>query len=243
MTFSSRIRYLIQQATGFDVRHFDLMNAPIARRMKLLDHIGATLVFDVGANEGQYAQQLRRYGYKGRIVSFEPLALEFAIVSEKARGDTHWEVVNSALGSEPGTATIHIGNFRQCSSLLELVPSYAPRDKASQQIADETITVDTLDRIAPTYVRDDDVVFLKADVQGFEMQVIEGAAQTMPHVAGFQLEMSFEPVYAGAPVFTELVRHMESMGYTLRSFEPANCSPSGGLIQADGVFIRTDIPL
>ena len=243
MTFSSRIRFLIQQATGFDVRHFDVMHAPIARRMKLLDHIGATLVLDVGANEGQYAQQLRRYGYAKRIVSFEPLAREFAILSQKARRDDKWDVVNAALGSEPGTSTIHIGNFRQCSSLLELVPSYAPRDHASQQIADETITVETVDRMAQTHVGSKDVVFLKADVQGFEQQVLAGAEQTMKQVAGLQLEMSFEPVYAGAPVFTDLVQQLDEMGYTLRSFEPANCSESGGLIQADGVFVRSSIAL
>jgi FkbM family methyltransferase len=243
MTFSSRVRYLIQRATGFDVRHFDAMNAPLVRRMKLIERVGATVVFDVGANEGHYGAQLRRYGYRGRIVSFEPLAREFGLLAQKASTDPAWEAVNVALGATPGEATIHIGNFRQCSSLLPLVPSYAPRDTASQQVADETIRVDTLDRMAETYAGASDVLFVKADVQGFEQQVLDGARATMPRIDGFQLEMSFEPVYEGAPLFPQLVQRMDELGYTLRSFEPANCSPSGGLIQADGIFIRTSIAL
>lgn len=240
MTLSSRIRIAIQQATGFDVRHFDFMNAPIARRMALIRHLGVTTVFDVGANEGQYGAQLRRYGYEGRIVSFEPLEREFGILSARAARDARWTAEHTALGRAPGTATIHIGNFRQCSSLLPLVPEYAPRDRSSQQIADETISVDTLDRAAARLLGPDDRLFVKADVQGFEAHVLEGAAETLPRVQGLQLEMSFEPVYQGAMLFPELVRHLDGLGFSLRSFEPAHCSPNGALIQADGVFVRTD---
>ena len=238
MTFSSRLRYLLYRATGFDVRHFDFMHAPIARRMALLKHYGVNTVFDVGANEGQYASELRRYGYNERIVSFEPLPAEYEVLRQRAAADPLWETVNTALGDEPGTADIHVGRFRQCSSLLEVVPDYALRDEASQQVATETIEVDTLDRAAARLLRPSDRLFVKADVQGFEQHVIKGASQTLPQIVGFQLELSFEPVYEGTPLFAEMVAYMRDKGFALRSIEPVNCSPIGAFVQVDGLFFR-----
>lgn len=39
----------------------------------LLSRLGIDLVVDIGANEGQYAFDVRLHGYRGRILSFESL--------------------------------------------------------------------------------------------------------------------------------------------------------------------------
>src|SRR5476649_785985 len=58
----------------------------------LMDALGIDLVLDIGANEGQFGQQLRRCGYGGRIVSFEPVEDVHATLSAAASGDRLWQI-------------------------------------------------------------------------------------------------------------------------------------------------------
>jgi hypothetical protein len=56
---------------GFDLVRYGHISHPVARRLKLLSHYGIDLIFDIGAKPGQYAQEIRKRGYTGRIVSLE----------------------------------------------------------------------------------------------------------------------------------------------------------------------------
>ena len=67
------IRGLLRRR-GYDLARWALENDPRERRRRLLAAAGIDLVLDVGANEGQYAGELRRLGYGGDVVSFEPIA-------------------------------------------------------------------------------------------------------------------------------------------------------------------------
>ncbi len=59
---------------GLEVKRYSPTRSEETRFLTGLTHHGVNLVFDVGANEGQFAQRLRESGYSGRIVSFEPIA-------------------------------------------------------------------------------------------------------------------------------------------------------------------------
>src|SRR3954447_8852354 len=58
----------------------------------LLRELRVNVVLDVGATVGQYADKLRRTGYAGRIVSFEPVAELCAELRERAAADDRWHV-------------------------------------------------------------------------------------------------------------------------------------------------------
>ena len=51
---------------------------------KIINRFNIDHIIDVGANEGQFAQSMRRLGFTGRISSFEPLNDVFKELSERA---------------------------------------------------------------------------------------------------------------------------------------------------------------
>src|SRR3954465_1840833 len=78
------------------------------RRVRVLAAHGVDVVLDVGANAGQYAGHLRREGYRGRIVSFEPVLGSYEQLREAARRDPGWEARHTAVGDTAGTLEVHL---------------------------------------------------------------------------------------------------------------------------------------
>src|SRR4051794_18594391 len=106
----ARFRNMIRSAVnkvGVDVVRYDANRDPrqrLARRLKQLD---TDLVIDVGANAGQYARSLRNAGYRGRLVSFEPLSGPFASLSAAAEHDDQWTTIRAAVGAEEGSLAMN----------------------------------------------------------------------------------------------------------------------------------------
>lgn len=80
------------RSLGLVVRRASLHNDATTRRKHLLSACKVDCVFDVGAYIGDYAIELRRLGYSGHIVSFEPLPEQFAKLNQRACKDLLWTV-------------------------------------------------------------------------------------------------------------------------------------------------------
>lgn len=63
------------------------------------------LVLDSGAHHGRFGRGLRRAGYRGRIVSFQPFGGPRAKVRRAASRDLEWRVLPYALGDRDGAWT------------------------------------------------------------------------------------------------------------------------------------------
>lgn len=226
---------------GLEVRRFPQPDAAQRRRSALLHHRAIDLVVDVGANGGQYASGLRRVlGWGGRIVSFEPQTEAFARLQVAAAGDERWQLCRQALGDAPGTATIHVSANSESSSLLPMLPAHRAAAPHTAYVGAQQVPVSTLDELLPALLHGAARVWLKIDVQGYEMHVLRGAAMSLArHVEVVELEMSLVPLYAGAPSMAALQSFLEAAGFRLAGIEPGFADPrSGELLQVDGLFVR-----
>ncbi|MEW5931132.1 MAG: FkbM family methyltransferase [Gemmatimonadota bacterium] len=211
-------------------------------------HLGALLpalavecVLDVGANAGQYAGMLRRIGFRGHIVSFEPVAASVRELRERAARDGRWTVLPYALGAEEGEAVIHVARESRLSSVLPINERGARTFPGlSDIVARETVPVRRLDAVLGELP--DGIargrVFLKTDTQGSDLAVLAGAAGCLERVEGLQMELSLNPVYRGAPDFAEALRAIRDAGFQPTGIFPVAPSPARALIDVDCVARR-----
>lgn len=208
----------------------------------LLDRMAVTCVLDVGANRGQFAQQLRETGYTGRIVSFEPVAGTAAQLEAAADGDPEWRVMRCALGDEEGAAEINVSRGTT-SSLLPASSFGRSRTDNLQHTKTETIRIRRLESVFDEAV--DGLprprVYLKMDTQGYDMATFRGAGSRIRDVVALQSELSYVPIYEGMPHHLEQVEAYEAAGFAVSGIFPVTRDvPTLRMIESDLVMVRPD---
>ncbi|HEY5124327.1 MAG TPA: FkbM family methyltransferase [Ignavibacteria bacterium] len=210
------------------------------RVILLLKYNKIDLIFDIGANTGQYARELFSLGYKGKIVSIEPLSGAYNQLLKHSENNVNWIIAERcALGDKNEDSEINITENSVSSSLMEILPGHTDSEPASKIIGKENIKVYTLDSIADKFIVDNNITFLKIDTQGFEEKVLKGAETTLKRVKGVQLELSLVKLFEGQKLYLELIEMMKSYGFDLYSVEPAFTDKrTGRLLQVNGLFFR-----
>jgi FkbM family methyltransferase len=209
---------------------------PGPRRAGLLREHAISLVLDVGANRGQYAQELRAHGYQGRIVSFEPAPETFRALAKCAAGDPMWEARQLAASDRAGTVSLsQADNF---SSLLP--PGERLTTLFAQAAAHHHTPADAvrLDHEAPDLPAGQRTL-LKLDVQGYERQALEGAAGILPAVGVIETELSLRTLYDGQALIDDVLAYLRDRGFALHALTPVLRDPrTGEYLQFDGLLTR-----
>jgi FkbM family methyltransferase len=227
-------------AAGVEAHRFHPDTSPLARLMAALRHSHIDLVIDVGANEGQFAKELRTGGYSGRIVSFEPLSAAHGRLLQESNRDSVWHVhQRCALGDRLGEIELNISGNSVSSSILPMLASHSSVAPESAYLGHEATPLSTLDSVAPPYLEGAQAPFLKIDTQGYEWYVLDGALATLPKVRGIQIELSLVPLYEGQRLWRECIERLEAGGFVLWALQPVFVDPATGrTLQWDGLFFR-----
>lgn len=173
-------------------------------------------VLDVGAHEGGFGQQLRRCGYRGGILSFEPIGALHAALESSASGDKAWTVAPQlALGATPGIAQINVHEESSISSFLPLerMPYADAPPTGITPSRQESVRVVRLDDIYDELVPPSATTLLKLDVQGFEDQVLAGAAKSLEKITAILIEVSLVPLYTGQKSYLDILGLLRARGF------------------------------
>jgi FkbM family methyltransferase len=214
-------------------------NSDSIRRMKIIRHYDINTLFDIGANAGQYGKSIREMGYKGKIISFEPLNDAFDELEKISSKDKKWIVNNYALGNEDTKSFINVSENSFSSSILNMLPRHLESAPTSEYLGQQEINIKKIDSIFNSFCNKDDNIMIKIDTQGYEKNVIDGASKSLSNIKIIQLEMSILPLYQNEMLFVEMIHYLDKRGFQLFSLETGFSDPSTGqLLQVDGIFTK-----
>ena len=231
-----------------------VLKAPFSITEILGDDLPARIdVLDVGAYvEGvPRFEPLRQLGIS-RITGFD--ANPQAAAEAEAALPPGSRVLPYALG-DGNSATLHMTLFRGCSSLFEpneeVIDMFEAISATTEGgnfrvVSKEKISTRRLDEIEECPQAD----FIKLDVQGAELLVLENALQKISNAVVIETEVEFVEIYRNQPLFGDIQRFMRDQGFVLhklvdisgRNFRPMSTGdPTQALSQflwADAVFVK-----
>lgn len=214
---------------------------------QLFERLKVNCVLDVGANIGQFHEYLRLFlGYQGRVVSFEPIGELYETISSLAAGDSRWTTRRVALGEANATAMINVFSERTLSSILERDEKslrsmgYDKYLRETELARKEAVPLQRLDAVFEEVVGDPHArVFLKSDTQGYDLNVIRGAAGCLDRIAGLQVEVSIRRVYKGAPAYFEVLEELTGHGFEITGMFPVQRDAQLRVVNFDCVMINS----
>jgi FkbM family methyltransferase len=205
----------------------------------LLRRFGIDLLFDVGANVGGWARLLREGGYAGRIISIEPGSPQFAVLSEAADSDPLWEVHRAGAGDVDGIQTFNVASNLVSSSFLALTDRFTMTHSDVDVDTQEQVQIYRLDRFADQ-VAPGSRVWVKLDIEGYELRAIAGASQLLAKTDIVEVELTTSRLYDEEPLFYEVAPALYELGFELIAVGSAVTAPSGRTVRFDGLFGRPE---
>jgi len=155
------------------------------------------VLLDVGANVGAYARRLRALCPAARIVAFEPHPETFRRLAANTASD-RIEVVNCAVGAAPGRLDLH--DFADADGSTQASLSRDAVGLFTGNIVSHAVECTTID----AYMIEagiQSIAFLKIDTEGFDLDVLHGAAGAISKRAIQMIQFEFIPADVARRIF------------------------------------------
>jgi FkbM family methyltransferase len=208
------------------------MSDPIAHKLKTAfsSFVPATCL-DVGANTGQFVTEWRKIFPNCEVTSIEPNPH-----CEKGLRKLGVNYLQCAVSDKIGELELIVPKFKLNSKGGSFYKEINFNSVSDDQILKITVPVTTLDTLFSTKKFD----VIKIDVQGAELDVINGGVTTLINFSSIIIEVSLIPYNEGAPLADVIVRRMEDFNFFIQDIVGMHTNKSGNTIQLDLLFSKID---
>jgi FkbM family methyltransferase len=191
---------------------------PVGSNERVLRHAmldRKLVVMDIGCRWG-FGNRFADHQHLFQVYGFDPDAEECVSLSQRYDPDFA-TVVPVALAGSRGKRTLFITKEPACSSLLipdpVLTENYPALSCAKHvsSIQVDTVTLDdwaSLNRVTA-------IDFMKIDTQGTELEILQGSALALNQARCIEVEVEFNPIYVGQPLFSDIDSLLRKHGFIL----------------------------
>ena len=206
----------------------------------LMRKLDIETVLDVGANAGQYVSEIRELGYRGRVVSFEPIREVYGRLATSVSKDDRWEAYNLAVGARAGEQLINVSENSVFSSFKSANTYLTDTFATSTPVRTERVNVIRLDDFLNEHPELGRSAYLKIDTQGFELEVLKGTGKWLRKIKALQLELPMRSLYEGQITWMAMAEWLAGHGFEIAMAKENGYDQSTmSLLELDVVFVRS----
>lgn len=211
------------------------------QKWNFLKKIPIKTIIDVGANEGQFAEEILNIFPHAEIYSFEPLGDCYEKLTSNFRSNKKVHTYNFALGEQDGEITFSRSSASPSSSILKMGDLHKKLYPHTANLVEEKVKIKRLDDVFAG-VNLEDEILLKIDVQGAEERVIRGAGTVLRKANMIITEVSYATLYENQPLFRDIMNLLEKYGFTYIGNMEQFANPlTGAPLFADAIFVKKEI--
>lgn len=190
-------------------------------------------VVDVGASDGKWTRECLEVFPDARYLLVEPQPVHLAALRDLQAEQPNVQVWQGALGSRSAKLDLRVHGDQSSFLASESFPT----DQAQRV---EVRTLDSFLGVELLHPPD----LIKADVQGYELEVLRGAGKCLENAKLLLLEVSYRRMYRDLPLAHEVIAHAGAAGFRISDICTYATRPSDGeLMQSDILFAAEGSPL
>jgi FkbM family methyltransferase len=195
-------------------------------------------IVDIGANDGQWIDQVRYHGYAGSALCIEPIKENYNKLKSKNFMNT--ATLNAAIGNVNGHTYINrASNNSLSSSILELGTYHKNAAPNIKFINKEKVKIYKLSKILDKAMHKK--IFIKIDTQGYEFNILKSIHKDdFNNIYAFEIETNLVSTYKNTVLFEDVIKFLRTKGYQPLRIENGFGMPNfGQQLQVDIIFVKT----
>lgn len=225
--YRSILRSFRHEFTGEELLHLRTATALVSE---------GSCALDIGAHAGAWTIALSRLvGPAGLVAAFEPVPGNFQVLIRRTADLSNVRCFDAALSSSSGTSVILVPGDT-CEPSTGAIVGTADQLRYPEGMERLTISIEKFDNLSADLLGDRRLSFIKCDVEGHELAVLEGAVGIIEEYRPVvMLEILREKWPDGDPTSSASALFLSDRGYRM-----AQLTEAGPLLDGNGFSPRME---